>query len=172
MIKKVKISDDGWLVNFGLYDERIIPFDYDVDDEKELAEWFKENKAEPKYTDEEKIILELEQKYKNIEIYIYSVYSQSAQSQDLMWSNAYRTKLVALGQTEIEQKVVNYATLFFSGQTLENILSSVEEQIRPFYEKLVKVAIRTEWAEQAIIEGKLAIEEGREPNYMEFPDVF
>jgi len=42
---------------------------------------------------------------------------------------------------------------------------------KAYFEKLVKVGIRTEWAERCIIEGKKSIVEDREPVYPEFPEI-
>ena len=66
--------------------------------------------------------------------------------------------------------MVEMITSFFTGSTLEESLAgvTVQEQ-KPYFEKLVKVGIRTEWAENCIKEGMTAIDEEREPVYPEFP---
>jgi hypothetical protein len=111
----------------------------------------------------------LDEKSQAIENHIYANYPQKKQAQDEKWVSSYTTKLKAGGVENLEVKVVQMITSFFSGSTLEECLSGVNKEQKPLFEKLVKVGIRTEWAELCIIEGKRAIAKNDEPNYPEFP---
>jgi len=108
---------------------------------------------------------------KGIEKHIYSFYSEKKQSQDTKWADSYTTKLKASGVEDLELKIVNKAKAFFLGGTLEEMLEDVDDTQKPYFKKLIKVAIRTEWAELCVMEGKKAIQEDREPNYPPFPNI-
>ena len=110
-------------------------------------------------------------KYLPIEEHIYSYYSEKKQAQDSKWVDSYSTKLKADGVTDLEAKVVTMTKAFFNGSTLDEILADVDDTQKPYFKKLVKVAIRTQWAEDCINEGKKAIDEDREPVYTDFPSV-
>jgi len=110
-------------------------------------------------------------KYAGIEKHIYSFYSEKKQSQDTKWADSYTTKLKASGVEDLELKIVNKAKAFFLGGTLEEMLEDVADEQKPYFKKLIKVAIRTEWAELCVMEGKKAIQEDREPNYPPFPNI-
>lgn len=112
----------------------------------------------------------LDEKSQAIENHIYTNYPQKKQAQDEKWVSSFTTKLKAQGVDNLEVQVVQMIGLFFSGKTLEESLAGVtEQQLKPLFEKLVKVGIRTEWAERCIVEGTTAIAENREPEYPEFP---
>ena len=113
----------------------------------------------------------LNTKYQGIENHIYSFYSEKKQSQDTKWADSYTTKLKASGVEDLELKIVNKAKAFFKGDTLEKVLKDVDDTQKPYFKKLVKVAIRTEWAELCVMEGTKAIQEDREPNYPPFPNI-
>ena len=104
-----------------------------------------------------------------LEKHIYNNYSQKKQSQDEKFVSSYTTKLKAKGVTALEKKIVAMITSFLAGATLEDILKDVTAEQKPYYEKLIKVGVRTEWSENCIVEGKTAIAENREPVYAEFP---
>jgi len=110
-------------------------------------------------------------KYQGIETHIYTNYSEKKQSQDTKWADSYTTKLKASGVEDLELKIVNKAKAFFLGGTLEEMLEDVDDTQKPYFKKLIKVAIRTEWAELCVMEGKKAIQEDREPNYPPFPNI-
>lgn len=122
-----------------------------------------ETKEKMKLTD-----LEKEEK---LQEYIYTKYTKTKQQQDEKWVSSYTTKLKAQGVENLELKVVGMITSFYQGSNLEETLSSVEEAQKPYFEKLVKVGIRTEWMENCIKEGTTAIEENREANYPVFPKI-
>ena len=119
--------------------------------------------------DELNYISFIEIKYLELEKYIYSFYTNAKQNQDEKWVSSYTTKLKAYGVESLELKVVDMVKLYLDGSTLEEVISPVDDAFKPYFEKLVKIALRTEWAEQCIIEGKLAISENRDPQYDEFP---
>ena len=129
--------------------------------------------------EDNKIVLDLEkikqtqidEAQKAIENHIYSFYSEKKQSQDSKWADSYTTKLKASGVEDLELKIVNKAKAFFLGGTLEEMLEDVADDKKPYFKKLIKVAIRTEWAELCVMEGTKAIQEDREPNYPPFPNI-
>ena len=110
-------------------------------------------------------------KSKSIEKHIYTNYPAKKQSQDEKWVSSYTTKLKASGVEDLELKIVNKAKAFFKGDTLEKVLKDVADDKKPYFKKLIKVAIRTEWAELCVMEGVKAIQEDREPNYPPFPNI-
>ena len=112
---------------------------------------------------------EIEAKYKAIEDAIYKFYPAKQQAQDEKWVSSFTTKLKAQGVADLEVKIVDMATSFFSGTNLSEVIADVDDEQKPLFEKLVKVGIRTEWAELCVTEGKSAIAENREPVYPEFP---
>lgn len=108
---------------------------------------------------------------KELGLFIYEFYPSEKQQQDEKRVSSYTTKLKAQGVENLELKVVGMITSFYQGSNLEDILSSVEDAQKPYFEKLVKVGIRTEWMEICINEGQTAIAEDREPNYPKFPTI-
>ena len=112
----------------------------------------------------------IDEKSQAIENHIYANYPQIKQQQDNGWVSNFTTKLVANGVTDLDKKIVQLTTLFFSGKTLDEVLADIDEELKPKYKKLVKVAVKNEWALKCIQEGKKAIAENREPVYPEFPN--
>jgi hypothetical protein len=106
-----------------------------------------------------------------IEIEIYKHYSPNKQNQDLMWTNYHRTNLVAQGVTDVESKVVGMVLAVQGGKKLSTVLKDVDEKHKVAFEKLVKVGLRTAWAESCIEEGLSAMAEGREPIYPQYPSI-
>jgi len=145
----------------------------DMTDEEIIELESVQNNTEPLSEDERKKressdILKL--KYHAIEEHIYNFYSQTKQSQDEKFVSSYTTKLKAIGVTTLEKKIVSMVGSFLAGSTLEECLSTVtNEDQKPFFEKLLKVGVRTEWCELCIKEGSLAITQEREAEYMAFP---
>ena len=114
---------------------------------------------------------EIKEKYQAIETYIYSHYTAKKQAQDSVWIENFRTKLEAHGVKDLSKKIADFTTSFYNGKSLEEVLIGIDDSVKFMYEKLVKVAIKNEWAYEAIQEGKKAIAENREPNYPPFPAV-
>ena len=108
-------------------------------------------------------------KSKAIENHIYKNYPRDTQAQDNGWVTNFTTKLNASVVVDLDKQIVNFTTLFLKGKKLDKILLHIDDQIKPMYEKLVKVAIKNEWTFVVIQEGKKAISENREPVYAEFP---
>jgi len=106
-----------------------------------------------------------------IEVAIYKHYSPNTQAQDLMWTNYFRTELVAQGEADVEQKVVGMVLAVQGGKSVDEALSGIDDDKKEAYKKLVKVGIRTAWAKACITEGLTAMAESREPNYPPFPAV-
>jgi hypothetical protein len=123
-------------------------------------------------TDEEKTNIHNQiknAKSKAIENHIYKNYPRDTQAQDNGWVTNFTTKLNASVVVDLDKQIVNFTTLFLKGKKLDKILLHIDDQIKPMYEKLVKVAIKNEWTFVVIQEGKKAISENREPVYAEFP---
>jgi len=109
-------------------------------------------------------------KYKLIEEFIYTNYDFIKQNQDEKWVSSYTTKLKAYGIEGLELKIVLMARSILAGEsTLDDAMATIDEGFYKYFFKLLKVALRTEWAELSIAEGLLAIEEDREPIYPIFP---
>jgi len=133
-----------------------------------------------KLTDVEKTKFDLEyEKYQSkdkvakknqaIEDYIYSKYTQTKQAQDAGWVANFTTKLVAGGVLDLDEQIVNFTFLFYEGKTLKEILIDIDDAVKPMYEKLVKVAVKNEWAYNCIQAGKKAITDNTEAVYPAFP---
>ncbi len=103
-----------------------------------------------------------------LERYIYAYYPPQKQAQDEKWVSSFSTKLKAEGVEELEAKVVQFVARFLEGETLDEILKEIEIGQREKFKKLIKVAIRTEWAERCINEYDLSIAENRESEYPDF----
>jgi len=98
------------------------------------------------------------QKYENIEAYIYNQYSQKKQSQD---DKKYLYYKQFLSKDE-EKQILPLSGGYFKKKTL-----SLKEDSNLLI--VVKIAIKTHWIRLCADEGKLAIQESREPIYLEFP---
>ncbi|NRA62299.1 MAG: hypothetical protein HRU25_15655 [Psychrobium sp.] len=122
-------------------------------------------------------------KLKNISDYIYVNYSKLKQAQDEKWSSSYVTKLKASGVANLELLVVSIvakkltidsATASLSDDVLSKIQGSNKAKRKTYAEymltKLVNIAVRTEWAESCVIEGRTAIVENREPIFPLYED--
>jgi hypothetical protein len=105
-----------------------------------------------------------------IEAYVYSKYSPNKQAQDLMWTNYHRTNLIAQGVTDLEKKIVTKALLIKGGKTLKEVLSDVKDEHKNAFDKLLKVALRTTWAESCIKEYISATTERRKAIFPEFTE--
>jgi hypothetical protein len=130
-----------------------------------LAEEYKVNKGD--FT----IIKSKEEKRKAIENHIYSQCSKDKQAQDQVWTDNFRTKLVAMGVMGVEAKVVGGVKAFMGGVTIAEYLKNENVETMPLLEKLIRIGVRSEWVYQCILEGKKAIAEDREPVYAEYPNV-
>ncbi len=104
-----------------------------------------------------------------IENAIITKYPLRKQNQDLVWTNYYKTELIANGETDVEQKVVDIVLAVKDGKSVDDALNNIDDDKKDAYKKLVKVAIRTSWARDCINEGLVAIAERRNPNYSQFP---
>ena len=115
-------------------------------------------------------IAELDAKNQDIENHIYSKYPAKTQQQDNGWVQNFTTKLVANGVTDLDKQVVELTTSFFSGKTIDEVLAGVDDALKPMYEKLVKVAVKNEWAYNCILAGKEAIKNNTDAEYPAFPN--
>ena len=124
-----------------------------------------------KLTNEEIMKSKTDWAKQQLENSIYSKYPKDKQSQDIMWTNYHRTNLVAKGITDVEAQVVGMVVAVKGGKKISTVLKDVPADQKPAFEKLVKVGLRTAWAESCIEEGLTAMAEDREPNYPAFPEV-
>lgn len=137
--------------------------------------WLDENIKQPTQAQIEEKIKELEiqslidEKSQAIEDHIYKNYSKDKQAQDTSWIANFKTKLVASGVNDIDIQIVSFTSSFLQGKKLSEILTKIDKQVKPMYEKLVKIAVKSEWTLSCVQEGKLAIAQNREPVYAEFP---
>ena len=129
-------------------------------------------------TDAEKAERELKEKIDKIEQHIYSFYSEKKQSQDRGYQAYSQTVIVGVtSQTDtlttldaLTIEVMGVVLQILEGViTLEDYIASKPADLQEHYEKLVKVGLRLKWTKTCIDEGKLAVAEGREPNYPTFP---
>jgi hypothetical protein len=154
----------------------------------EFDEWNSKNKKWVENT-AKKTEAKAINKILSIENHIYKYYPKKKQDQDRVWESSFTTKLKAGGIENLEQVIVSSAKSINSGSEFENvvtdfILSLSDEIINNFYgktkdekigyiqsmfSKLLKIAIKTEWAEMCIISGKKAISSGSELSFPEYP---
>ena len=104
-----------------------------------------------------------------IRVHIYRYYTPNMQTEDGTWKNYYTTILKASGVENIETDIVSKIQELQSGKTLTEVVASVDDALKPAYEKLVKIGARASWAFKVIEESILAQTENREPNYIDFP---
>lgn len=129
-----------------------------------------------------------DKKLSEISTYIYKYYSAIKQAQDQKWASSYTVKLKAAGVVNLESLVVgsvgrlagetlgvvaNDVVSGFDAGVISNIQGDTEVMRIGYAEsmlsKLIKIAVKTEWAELCIVEGKAAIAENRDPVYPSFP---
>jgi hypothetical protein len=105
----------------------------------------------------------------DIENYIYSNYPAKEQAQDNGWKENFRTKLVAGGVADIDTQIVTLAASFLKGKKLNLVLKGVDSKVKPMFEKLVKIAVKSEWMLDCINAGKTAIKNNVEADFPVFP---
>jgi hypothetical protein len=111
----------------------------------------------------------IDAKAQDIENYIYSKYPAKEQAQDNGWKENFRTKLVAGGVADIDTQIVTLAASFLKGKKLNLVLKGVDSKVKPMVEKLVKIAVKSEWRLDCINAGKTAIKNNEEADYPVFP---
>lgn len=110
-----------------------------------------------------------------IEDFIYSKYSHKKQSQDEKWLTSYTAKLKARLKgfkviENLEEDIVARVVRFLSGEKLDVIVSDIKnERQKKYVLKLVKIGIRTQWAEDCIDIATEAILESKEAVFPPFP---
>ncbi|EFO33210.1 conserved hypothetical protein [Roseibium sp. TrichSKD4] len=118
--------------------------------------------------------------------HIYAHYSAEKQAQDAKWAESYRTKLVAAGVPSLEATVFG---IIAAGKDFDSACASVVNALdaevlgkvqgktkteRKAYAtamlvKLVKVGIRTEWAESCIRTAMAQAAKGEEIAFPQYP---
>ena len=112
----------------------------------------------------------IEDKYKEIENYIYLYYPPVKQQSDVSDKVYYETLLKAKNYKDIELQLVNAVTEFLQGKTFDEILTEnnvADEDKEPILQ-LLKLGIRVAWVINCKKELKQAINEKREPKYPRF----
>jgi len=112
----------------------------------------------------------IEDKYKELENYIYTFYPPVKQQSDVSDKVYFETLLKAKNYKNIELQLVNAVTEFLQGKTFEEILTEnkiTDEDKEPILQ-LLKLGIRVTWVINCKKELKQAINEKREPNYPRF----
>lgn len=104
-----------------------------------------------------------------IEKHIYAFYSQKKQAQDEKWTSICMTKLKAAGVADLELKIVTAAGGVLQGQSLDAVTAAFTGDQNELFTRLIKIAVRTEWASLCVAEGIKAIKENRGANYPEWP---
>ena len=120
--------------------------------------------------------------------HIYAHYSAEKQAQDAKWAESYRTKLVAAGVSNLEATVFG---IIAAGKDFEaacaSVINALDAEVlgriqgsnqteRKTYAtamlvKLVKVGIRTEWAESCIRTAMMQSAQGQDIAFPEYPDI-
>ena len=111
----------------------------------------------------------LKQKKESISIYIYAYYPAEKQQQDNGWKENFRAKLIAGGVADIDTQIVTLAASFLKGKKLNLVLKGVDSKVKPMFEKLVKIAVKSEWMLDCINAGKTAIKNDVEADFPVFP---
>jgi hypothetical protein len=135
-------------------------------DGKEIVISKKQIEAKAKELEAKAVI---DAKAQDIENYIYSNYPAKEQAQDNGWKENFRTKLVAGGVADIDTQIVTLAASFLKGKKLNLVLKGVDSKVKPMFEKLVKIAVKSEWMLDCINAGKTAIKNNEEADYPVFP---
>ena len=104
-----------------------------------------------------------------IRTHIYRYYTPNMQTEDGTWKNYYTTLLKAKGVENLEADIVAKVIEVQNGKSLDEIVTDVDDALKPAYQKLVKIGVRTSWAYKIIEESLLAQAENREPVYVDFP---
>jgi len=111
---------------------------------------------------------------------IYSRNSQEQQTQDGTWvtygQNAIRKVSKELGTPqsidEISDNVTDVVLDYWINKDYTKVSTFVNSQhalLQDNYRKLIEIGIRQKWSKTILDEGLLAIQEGREPNYEQYP---
>ena len=140
------------------------------DEQRHFSKVFYELDGENIVIDYERTVEQwLNDKYKEIENFIYSKYPQAKQNSDLADKIYYETLLKAKGVENLEADITKRVKDFFAGSTLDDVVADVADENKVAYTQLIKVGIRTTWVQLCKDELKKAIAENREPVYPDFP---
>jgi len=109
----------------------------------------------------------LEDKYKQLEDYIYSYYPPVKQQSDIADKNYYEVILKDNGVTGLDKDITARTKKYFAnGRNLDDVVSDItDENTKEYYLQLIKTAIRVTWVIDCKRELKTAITEKIEPKY-------
>ena len=109
----------------------------------------------------------IEDKYKQLEKYIYTYYPPVKQQSDIADKNYYEVLLKNEGITDLDKDIITRTKNYFeNGRKLDDVVSDIaDENKKEAYLQLIKTAIRVAWVIDCKKELKQAINEKREPEY-------
>ncbi len=106
-----------------------------------------------------------------LEEHIYCFYPALKQQQDTAWSHNFTTKLYAIGIKNLDNQIVGFTASFYKGKSLNDILINIDNDLVLMYEKLIKVAVRNEWAYNCILASAEATKNNTDADYPVFPRI-
>lgn len=112
----------------------------------------------------------IEDKYKELEDYIYSHYPPVKQQSDTSDKVYYETLLKSKNYKDVELQLVNGVESYLKGKAIDEILNdnNISDEDREPITQLLKLGIRVTWVINCKKELKQAISEKREPKYPKF----
>lgn len=105
-----------------------------------------------------------------IENHIYKYYPQKKQSQDEKWFTLYSSKLKALSIQDVDTKIIQMTDAIFENKQLQDLLEDIPDEQKPYFQKLVKVSSRIQWAELCISEFQSAFAQNKQALLPDFPE--
>jgi len=111
----------------------------------------------------------IEEKIKQCETYIYTYYPQSKQNSDIADKLYYENLLKAKGIENLEVDIVSKTKRYFEGESLDSLISNIQEEDKEAYLQLLKVAIRVAWVQECKRELKKSIEDNTDPIFPRYP---
>lgn len=146
-------------------------------------------------TDEDKLAMfaVIEEEYLDslIQATIYDHYPERKQAQDEKWTSSFTVKLKAAGVQNLEAQLVSAVGRVAAGEVFDTVVSSVVATLSPkvlaniqgsseveqqtyanyMFGKLVKIALRTEWAENCIAAAVTAAAANKRIDFPEYPEL-
>ena len=129
------------------------------------------------------------QALEKLSAYIYQYYPAEKQAQDEKWASNYSAKLKAAGFKDLEavvQQIINQAPIKPVEEQIQALVNRLAKKTlnkiptingdpkayaSQMLTKLVKIAMRNNWVEACVAEGKAAIQEGREMKLLGFVEI-
>jgi hypothetical protein len=115
--------------------------------------------------------VEIDKKYKECTEYILTYYPKEKQQSDFVDKIYYETLLRSMRIQDIDKDIVDRVIRFLNGESLDSILSDIDDTVKLYYEQLLKTAIRVNWVQACKRILKESIENNTEPEYPPFPKI-